>query len=101
MMRRRVLGFLVFASMCLLALPAWASTSTTFGNATAEFDGLFRTGLYILGTAGLMTIAYSVARNRYNLPWDESIATVGAVAVGASAPAILGWVGSAAGATFN
>jgi hypothetical protein len=86
--------------MMALATPALAATSTTLAGATAEFDGLFRLGLYILGLAGLMTIAYVVARNRYGIVWDEGIAVIAACAIGASAITMLGWVGVTEGATL-
>jgi hypothetical protein len=87
-------------TMLAMAAPAWAATSTTLAQAVPEFDGLFRVGLYILGLAGLMTIAYVVARNRYGMTWDEAISIVAACALGASAITILGWVGVTAAATL-
>ena len=101
MQRSTVIGWGVAAAMVALAGPALATTSTTLANATAEFDGLFRTGLYILGLAGLMTIAYVVARNRYGIVWDEGISVIAAVAIGASAVTMLGWVGATEGSELT
>ncbi len=56
-------------------------------------------GVFLLGFAGLGTVAYTIARNRYGMIWDEAISIVVAVAVGASALTILGLVGSTAAAT--
>jgi hypothetical protein len=75
-----------------------ASTGTTLDGATSTFQNLFLLGVFLLGFAGLATIVYTVARNRYGIIWDEALSVVKAVAVGASAVTILGWVGSTAAA---
>jgi hypothetical protein len=100
MNRSTQIGACVGLTMLAMAMPAMAATSTTLAGATLEFDGLFRLGLYILGLAGLMTIAYVVARNRYGIVWDEGIAVIAACAIGASAITMLGWVGVVEGATL-
>lgn len=85
---------------CLLwhTQAAVAGTGTTLDGATTNFQNLFYLGVFLLGFAGLATIVYTVARNRYGIIWDEALSVVKAVAVGASAVTILGWVGSTAAA---
>ena len=89
-------GFLVSALLLGLAHTGWASTGTTLDGATDTMQALVLLGVFLLGFAGLGTVAYTIARNRYGMIWDEAISILGAVAVGASAITILGWVGSSA-----
>ena len=92
-------GFLVSALLLGLAHTGWASTGTTLDGATDTMQALVLLGVFLLGFAGLGTVAYTIARNRYGMIWDEAISILAGVAVGASALTILGWVGSSAAAT--
>ena len=93
-------GFLISALLLGLAQTSWATTGTTLDGATENAQNLFLLGVFLLGFAGLATVAYTIARNRYGMIWDEAISILAAVAVGASALTILGWVGSSAAATM-
>ena len=93
--RRMICGWVV-ALLLGLGQAGWASTGTTLDGATAPFQNLFLLGVFLLGGAGLATIVYTVAMNRYGVIWDQALSVIFAVAIGSSFLVVLGWVGSTA-----
>ena len=90
MNRWRLTGALLLCQ----APQVWAASSLPgLGTAITNFESIILAGAYILGFAALGTIIYSVARNRYGMPWDEGISTIAACVLAASAITILGWTG--------
>ena len=94
--RLTIYGWIIVGLVLGLAHTGWTSTGTTLDGATAPFQSLFLLGVFLLGGAGLATIVYTVAMNRYGVIWDQALSVIFAVAIGSSFLVVLGWVGSTA-----
>lgn len=99
MQKQQRVALIVIGCLVVGAQSALASTGLSgLDNAGRMFQNVFLLGVFLLGFAGFATVAYTVARNRYGIIWDEALGIMKAVAVGAGAVTILGWAGSSAAA---
>ena len=91
--------FGITATVLGSAQSAWAATALPgLNSAVDNFTDIFLLMAFGLAIAAVTTIVYSVARNRYGMPWDEALSSISAAALAGGAFVIIGWVGLAAAA---